>query len=569
MRGKVQRVVYSAGKPKMTRPDLIPYRIRIGVTGHRDLANQERLAAAVEKILSLRYREAFSPEDVVTIAKASATPIAFTIISPLAEGGDRLVAHAGLAKGALLEAFLPMPPEEYERDFATPESRYEFKELLRRAHRTLVMDCGVSPGDTGYRRKSYRLVGEETVAYCDILIALWDGKEPKSSVGTGAVVEIAVEKGKPVFIVSTSEPGYIELKNGGVLKANFISELNAFNAFQIEPNRLAAYEANEYTDLFPVGLADPLPLFLKEIVRTRLIPAYCRTSLIAKHRQRRYFSTGKRAYIYSTLSVAFMAGAIVFSRLPYLSLPAYMIELALLVLLYLMIHRAVHDRVHHRWLEHRVLAERLRMAFYFVACGETPAASATGMTIHHYTGSWVERAYGEIIYGLPKLVRPEAPPLPVFAKFIHDGWIARQLAYHNDKKRKASWNNNVLKKWGLRCFALAIGVSVIHHLFAVSAAVGNRTEGLALVVEELLSIVAVTLPAAGAAVNGYRSLLDQSRISSRSAGMVYHLERIMNRPNLEDAAGFRHHLERIEDLMLMESQDWHKFMEHAELDNIV
>lgn len=546
--------------------DLVPFRIRVGVTGHRALSDTARLTAAVEEILSTRYREAFTPVARISIEKAKATPVAFSVVSPLAEGADRLVAHAVLKMGGQLEALLPLPRDEYEKDFSTLESRQDFAELLTQAHRLAVTDCGVAIDETDYRRQAYRCVGETTVDRADILIAIWDGKEPQSASGTGAIVALALEKKKPVFILSTVNPGAVELKNGGTLPAAFIAELNTFNAYRISAGKLAAYSANQYADLFQSPASTPLPETLKQLVRERLIPAYCRASCIAKENQSRYFSTGTRAYLFSSLSVAFMAGAIVFARQPLLSLPGYMIELALLISLYFMIHRAASDHVHLRWLEHRILSERLRVAFYFVASGEPPPTNITSKSIHSRSQSWIEQAYSEIIYHLPEIARPTAPSLLVYGAFLHHGWLGTQHDYHKEKALRADKKNRLLKKWGITCFGLAIAVSIIHHLFAFCSVAGYHVHGMALLVEELLSIVAVALPAAGAAVNGYRSFLEQSRISSRSARMTYHLERLMNRPLPEDPAGLRHYLAHIEELMIMESHDWLALMEHAELE---
>ncbi|MDD2737083.1 MAG: hypothetical protein PHF56_24375 [Desulfuromonadaceae bacterium] len=530
----------------------------------------------IKSILSSRYVEAFTSDAQQALTKAFDTPIAFTIVSPLAEGADRLVANTVLDCGGQLEALLPMPREEYENDFHTSKSRQEFADLLDNAHRIACTDCDGTVNDADYRHNAYRHVGEETLERCDILIAIWDGKEAQSDCGTGAIVKLAREKSKPVFILTPANPGSVTLENEGVLPADFIAELNKFNAFRISRKQMTDYCNNEFSDLLKstsdtpakISAVEQIPVHLKQLVRERLIPNYCRASLIARKNQGRYFSTGKRAYFFSTISVAFMAGAIVFAKLPYLSLPGYMIELALLITLYVMIHRAVHGRVHHFWLEHRVLSERLRMAFYYVACGEVPLATEKGKTIHRRNRSWVELAYREILYRLPEIARPEEPPLQVYGTFIQQWWLAGQHSYHTKKAQTAALRNKLLKKLGMGCFGLAIVVSVIHHLFAIGAVAGCHVEGVTLLVEELLSIVAVTLPAAGAAVNGYRSLLEQSRIASRSAGMAHHLELIMNRPLPKDSTEFRHYLERIEELMLMESHDWLALMEHAELENI-
>lgn len=59
------------------------------------------------------------------------TPLALTILSPLAEGADRLVVREVLKfPGAVLEVVLPLEKDDYVRDFETKESKEEFEMLL-------------------------------------------------------------------------------------------------------------------------------------------------------------------------------------------------------------------------------------------------------------------------------------------------------------------------------------------------------------------------------------------------------------------------------------------------------
>src|SRR5262245_23373182 len=100
----------------------------IGVTGHRDLRDQdvpelERQVAAVIARLRRDY-----------LGGDRSTPI--VILSALAEGADRLVARVALAEGARLIAPLPLPPDEYRRDFEPglePGNIAEFEQLLAQA----------------------------------------------------------------------------------------------------------------------------------------------------------------------------------------------------------------------------------------------------------------------------------------------------------------------------------------------------------------------------------------------------------------------------------------------------
>jgi hypothetical protein len=57
----------------------------------------------------------------------------FTLLSGLAEGADRLVAHAALASGWALIAMLPFSRVRYMEDFPEPVAQAEFDALLARA----------------------------------------------------------------------------------------------------------------------------------------------------------------------------------------------------------------------------------------------------------------------------------------------------------------------------------------------------------------------------------------------------------------------------------------------------
>lgn len=546
----------------------IPYRIRIGVTGHRTLNDISSLKICLQNTLDTGYLEAFTPEAKQSLTQAKAPSVVFSVISPLAEGADRLVACSVMENGGLLEALLPMPLEEYIKDFATSESRQEFIDLLARAHRLAVTDCGVSNAAPDDRNKAYRRAGEDVLERCDILIALWDGQPSRGLGGTAEIIELAVSSKKPVFIISTSEPGRMELKNGGTLTADFIEEINSFNKLQIEDDELNTYIDNACSDLFPSRLADNIPGQFKCIVRERLIPPYCGASRKAKYFQECFTSTGLQGYVFATLSVFVMAFAVVFNAKPFISLPGTILELLLLMILFEMIHRAEHEKVHPGWLEHRALAEKLRTAFYFVACGEHPDTNVNKRKLYHRDRTWVERVYNEIIYGLPMVTRPELPPLKEYSDFITLGWVQGQIDYHMAKAEREHRKNHNLKKLGMWSFILAITISCIHLVFAAIGAYGHHAEGLALIVEEVLSIFAITLPAAGAAFSGYRSLMEQSRIAARSKAMASHLSQIREQIATHDPVSLRHYLERIEDTILIESEDWLTLMEHAELERI-
>jgi hypothetical protein len=152
-------------------------RVAIGVTGHRRCAHVTRIRAGI--------REAFT-----AIERAFGVR-RFAVISALAEGADRLVAHEALSRGdAGLIVPLPFAVADYLADFATEESRQEFLGLLDRASEV------IHPRNE--RERGYAAAGRSVLDRCDVLVAVWDGREAGGPGGTGEIVAAARGCGRPL-----------------------------------------------------------------------------------------------------------------------------------------------------------------------------------------------------------------------------------------------------------------------------------------------------------------------------------------------------------------------------------
>ncbi len=156
--------------------------IVIGVTGHRDLRESAR--PAIEALI----RRVFSD----VRAQHPHTPL--VLLSPLAEGADRLVARIALEHKAILIVPMPLAQDLYEQDFTTPESRTEFRDLLEHAeHFALPLATGSTRRDVAehgaHRDLQYALVGAYVARHCQLLIALWDGEPSTKAGGTAQVVK--------------------------------------------------------------------------------------------------------------------------------------------------------------------------------------------------------------------------------------------------------------------------------------------------------------------------------------------------------------------------------------------
>ena len=163
-----------------------------GVSGHRDLV------AADLPELRRQLREIFRR---FMAARPDAT---FELLTPLAEGADRVAAHEALSAGIKLVVPLPMPQAEYERDFTTAESLEEFRQLLRAAVSQYELpDESTTRGNT-QRAQRYAAVGDYIAEKSDVLILLWDGEENHKVGGTAWVkkrrehwCKLAKESGSP------------------------------------------------------------------------------------------------------------------------------------------------------------------------------------------------------------------------------------------------------------------------------------------------------------------------------------------------------------------------------------
>ena len=197
---------------QMAEFDAIPYCIRIGVTGHRKLDDAAAIEELVKRAIDDNVCDLFpaqARQEMEGARRGGTKAITFSILSPLAEGADRLVARAVLGyPGARLVAVLPLVVEDYLEDFVTEESRREFQELLSPCAETVFLRAGRIQDESRnpdalaeLRREAYAAAGRYVVDHCDLLIAVWDGKPSASRGGTAEIVRYAIQKNRPILRV--------------------------------------------------------------------------------------------------------------------------------------------------------------------------------------------------------------------------------------------------------------------------------------------------------------------------------------------------------------------------------
>lgn len=164
-----------------------PLPLVIGITGHRDLREQDKplLAESLRKIfVELREQYPHTP---------------FLLITALAEGADRFAAEIAMEFDSELICPLPFRRELYEDDFETEASRAEFQSLLDRSNHWFelpLMEGFIEADIREYgspRDMHYAQCGAYIALRSQILIALWNGEFSKLVGGTAHVVQFKLE----------------------------------------------------------------------------------------------------------------------------------------------------------------------------------------------------------------------------------------------------------------------------------------------------------------------------------------------------------------------------------------
>lgn len=174
---ELPRIVEAAGLGMARLDDL--GELTIGVTGHRIIAEPERLAAGIEAALT-RITQTYPGRPL-------------TVVSALAEGADRLAVAPMLKRaGTRLVAVLPLPKYDYLDDFGSAASKDAFLHLLGLADEIVELPSRAD------REEAYAAAGEVILARADTLLVIWDGERAQGKGGTGEVVAQARVRGKPI-----------------------------------------------------------------------------------------------------------------------------------------------------------------------------------------------------------------------------------------------------------------------------------------------------------------------------------------------------------------------------------
>ncbi len=437
--------------------------LTIGVTGHRDLLADE--VPALKKIVW----------DFFLQLESDFPDLDLQLITPLAEGSDRLVADVALELGIELIVPLPMPQADYEQDFSSPAAVEAFRDSLKKArviHLRTLPDASGHLVTTEGRDLQYAQLGVFISNHSQVLLALWDGKPSNAVGGTASVVNYHLTAVMPGFAVAEESPNLLA-DNENDLAYHIVCSRDRVNGHPKEG--LLPFQKTWVTAHYGLETGDQMPLDYRVMlyrlqdfdrdaekyqsaidqegvdllesapdfalpVGTRTIAEQHRVAdWLAIHFQKR-ISRGLIAI--HSLAVIIGLIFIVYSEFDGLD---FLVNLFLLAFLagFLLFKIGERRQWHRKHLDYRALAEGLRVQFYWSLAGVIDVQSAEFAYDNFLQKQDVDLGWIRHVMRNMSLSRSrdQAPPL-AWVDWVIEQWVGDeagqtgQLYYYRHKERE-------------------------------------------------------------------------------------------------------------------------------------
>jgi len=555
---------------------IVPIRLIVGVTGHRILAQQEKLGEKVQVAIGMiRDKVKASIEDLPKRLKRDLPEprLVLRVLSPLAEGANRLVVREILrAPEGQLEVILPLPQPDYESDFQSdispPGSLEEFRALLNKAN--LRRELPRPP----QRPDVYLKVGQYVVDHCDILIALWD-REPSPGVGgTSDIYAYAERSARPIIWIDTLQLGNAPLfVNEAALNVEAVRQIARYNAESVRATTIDREVAAECERLLAVARETGYSVSDLRSICDYLLPYYVRADSLAQRYQWLYQTTGELLHLLAVAAVGVLAWQALFLRD---SVWPVFLEIAV-ILLGIVLWRLEHrGKWQLKYIDYRFLAERFR-ATIFMAAAEM---ERTGLEAPRYLSltfsesDWVVSAFSTVLDRVPHpSEQRNEPGFDRLRRFLIAAWIDPQVHYHRKTKKRHEKRG----RWDERLILALVMATIVSAGLHILAELHLRSErarqvGAGAIAAHpvwegwmrgryapnlLLTWFAIVLPALAAAVSAIRNQREREKIAHRSAEMARNLQELKNSMNEADRRdAFLQFVREADETMLYENEDW-------------
>ncbi len=457
----------------------------IGVTGHRDLVLEEyaQIKTAVRNFFTELQR---------TYPK-----LPLLIVTPLAEGADRLAAEVAHEMGIPTVVLLPMPRQIYQSDFSG-DSLVEFHSLME--HSDVVelpllqgtdRDAVAVPGIE--RDLQYAQLGAYLAAHSHILLAIWDGKPSVAPGGTGHVIQFHQhdvidllaegQRRTPIdfsedesdlvyhIVCSRQEDGApIEPLKAGEVYWSTRDDItprtqNMPDRYQVVFQRMSEFSEDMAKPLAGEGdeLMTPERLASSNPGTRQLAEIYQRVDLLAQRYQK--FATTSLKTAFACMVLAGLS-FIVYADMPEQELMIY--PYLLFVALVMVISGVDRNRGWHRkHLDYRVLAEGLRVQFFWSLAGvqmENPSRFSHDSFLKRQDLElgWIRNV---MRYAGRKADARGHTQDEADLDMVVEAWVKDQLRYYDRKARDSSSRHRRTSLMGYGSYLLLVVVALILAFF--------------------------------------------------------------------------------------------------------
>jgi hypothetical protein len=557
---------------------LIP--IVIGVTGHRDLRTQD-IPELERKVRTI-----------IRGIKETYTNSPLVVLSPLAEGADRLVANIALEPefAATLITPVPMPIDQYRKDFRDESSRREFDDLWNRS--AVKFELPMVEGNTlesifvdgPARDRQYAQVGAYIAQHSQILIALWDGTDNQKVAGTAAIVRFKFQGipspyAPPRSMLTRAETGPV-MHLITPRKENPTAVGKPFDVVLIYPEYWGDTASAERTfaamlknvDIYnadarkhgirSTAMIDRNKSYILPEDQIRQLPPRLATAL------NRYALADTLAQLYKSRRLWTIRGLFVLVLLGFLFFQVYLEFNPSLIMLstyptcltvaiawFLYAKRQDYERKHE---DYRGVAEAMRVQFFWSFAGIDENVADHYLHKHKGELEWIR--YTIRVWGIGDGTRSTVSTTACATAL--DRWILDQAKFHTKRtiENTASIDRMHLMSSSFFVVGWSLAVALFVFMF-VPRPVGPTGQVICTEIVHPLAIIAIVMSLATAAgIQGYLEklvLAEQSKQYARMAGLynlaMTRLQAAIDGNNLPDAVRL---LKEVGNEALIENGDW-------------
>ncbi len=479
------------GTSGIDKTDTGPIPLVIGVTGHRDLALKD--IPLIQESLDTLF----------ACLRKQYPHTQLRLLSPLAEGADRLVAKVALKHGAELVVPLPMSEAEYRQDF--PDSLSEFDALKAQASIVYTLPPPVEAANkyadlSGSRRDAcYENVGLHIVSHSQLIVALWDGIPVTDRGGTAHIVEYALSRSwdtasslhlshdfawdKAVWHLRIPR-----LNSHADQDAEIISQYyTAVWRFSNERTQMVPFTAADRDwpklqigwlqsmDIFNSDALSLPPSHIQECLNTllpagvisktidpseRIVRAFAAADMISQKYQKTTYKLWKWIFV--------MAGTMILSFESYTHLwphgPLLLVYPTAFIAMTIAYSVLSRRRLDDRFIDARVLAEALRVVIYWRLAGLRESIIDQYLGRHIAAIGWLPNSIlGLLTLPPPDIEYAQRDGLRIADKF----WVDRQLAYYERQSTRQGRRVMLYRRFAGSLYGLTLVFSVVVAIYGV------------------------------------------------------------------------------------------------------